>query len=242
MSRTSRSIGFGLTEQDDAYVEAPSETRESRNSLLHQVTRTVCRDCNNGWMSRLEQDATPILTALIGAVNAGSDVTLDPSQAKVLARWATKTAWTSELASLGDHNQIESWIPPRMRHALTTDLDPPPSSWVWLAAYRQGEPAQSLQARVEFDPASPPDGRPSRRFLATCLMLRGVALLTFTFDEPVRFPPPLKPLCGLRVWPRPMELEFPPPPVSYRELHQAISNFGDWLPLHDRPFRRGLLL
>jgi hypothetical protein len=84
------------------------DTGQKTKEHVLAETRTVCRDYNNGWMSRLEQHATPILTALIGAANAGSDVTLHPSQAKVLARWATKTAWTSELASLGDHSRNAS--------------------------------------------------------------------------------------------------------------------------------------
>ena len=52
--------------------------------------RVVCRPCNTKWMSVLEMDAKPLLTALFNA--NGASVELDENTQLVLARWAFKTA------------------------------------------------------------------------------------------------------------------------------------------------------
>jgi hypothetical protein len=33
-------------------------------------------------------------------------------------------------------------------------------------------------------------------------------------------------------------IEFPPPPITQRDLHLAIGRYAPWLSLHDRPFDR----
>ncbi len=237
MSRTSRGFGFGLNASADAYVDGGSRTRVSQNSLLHQVTRAVCKQCNEGWMSRLEQATEPTLAALFDAARTGEPVTLSQHEAAMLARWATKTSWTAELALLGDQNQRRAWMPAQMRQALTESVEPPPTVRVWLASYDGTEVCHQMQAHVLYDRISPPNGEPPRRLLASCLILSGVALLTYSFDTPAPFPPPLKPLRGLLLWPRPTEVEFPPLPVSHEDLFGAVSNYREWLPLHSAPFR-----
>jgi len=56
--------------------------------------RSVCRDCNLGWMSTLEQESKPI----IGPLLHGSDIVapMDITQQSVVARWAVKTAMVGE--------------------------------------------------------------------------------------------------------------------------------------------------
>jgi hypothetical protein len=52
--------------------------------------KRICEPCNNGWMSRLEERAKPILVRLMErklALDA-----LDDEQRRLLARWAGKTA------------------------------------------------------------------------------------------------------------------------------------------------------
>lgn len=54
--------------------------------------KRVCRTCNNGWMSRLENEAKPVIESIlddkIKAVDASAQLTL--------ARWAVKTAMVLE--------------------------------------------------------------------------------------------------------------------------------------------------
>jgi hypothetical protein len=237
MERTAYGSGFGLLDDDRAYASIGESVRVSRNSLLHQVTRTVCTVCNNGWMSRLEAAARPILMNLFGARRENETRTLSPDEATVLARWAVKTSWTSELSGLGDQNQSHAWMPADMRRRLCVEDAPPATSWVWLTACQDLDLCQQLQAHVVYDRTSPPTpGQTPRRILANCLIVNGIALLVYSFDSRAPFPPPLAAPHGLRLWPKPPSVEFPPPSVSQRDLFLAVGRYTHWLPLHNRPF------
>jgi hypothetical protein len=51
--------------------------------------RSVCANCNNGWMSRLEEQVDPIFDKLTN----GTDLNLlSPGEVETLARWTGKTA------------------------------------------------------------------------------------------------------------------------------------------------------
>jgi hypothetical protein len=54
------------------------------------VAGTICGQCNNGWMSRLEGDAKPVLIRLIEDPHRLEQ--LDPVQRTLIARWTLKTA------------------------------------------------------------------------------------------------------------------------------------------------------
>ncbi|MFJ6950071.1 hypothetical protein [Micromonospora aurantiaca (nom. illeg.)] len=237
MERTTYSSGFDTIDDGRAYASVGESVKVSRNSLLHQVTRTVCGVCNNGWMSRLETAAKPILKDLLTARRDDQPRALPITEATVLARWAVKTSWTSELAGLGDQNQEHAWMPADMRQRLVVEDTPPATSWVWLAACRDLNLCQQLQATVVYDRTSPPTpGQEPRRILASGLIINGLALLVYSFDHRAPFPPPLPAPHGLRLWPSPSSVEFPPPPVTQQDLLLAISQYGSWLPLHNRPF------
>lgn len=47
--------------------------------------RAVCRTCNNGWMSGLEEEVRPVLTPLV----EGAACALDTEQLRTLAQWLT---------------------------------------------------------------------------------------------------------------------------------------------------------
>jgi hypothetical protein len=54
--------------------------------------KIVCGECNEGWMSDLETDASRLLSPLI----AGKESSLDQPQQLLAAFWATKTAMVGE--------------------------------------------------------------------------------------------------------------------------------------------------
>ncbi|ROO52208.1 hypothetical protein EDC02_7118 [Micromonospora sp. Llam0] len=162
---------------------------------------------------------------------------LSPAESVMLARWAVKTSWTSELAGLGSQNQDHAWLPLEMRQRLAEEDTPPASSWVWLAAHHDLGVCQQIQAHVTFDRTSPPTpGKAPRRLLASCLIVNGIATLVYSFANRTAFPPPLAAPHGLRMWPQPSPAEFPPPPVSHQDLLLAVSSYAPWLALHDQPF------
>jgi hypothetical protein len=55
-------------------------------------SQCVCRECNNEWMSRIQERAKPVVLKLAQAQSA----TLSIHDQKVLATWATMSAMTSE--------------------------------------------------------------------------------------------------------------------------------------------------
>ena len=61
-------------------------------SGLGLVTRTVCKTCNGGWMSRLEYLARPILQPMM----SGKPQTLSEEDQLILMRWLMKTAMMME--------------------------------------------------------------------------------------------------------------------------------------------------
>jgi hypothetical protein len=67
------------------------------NTLLREhglnkyATRQVCFRCNGGWMSRLENQAKPLILSLMKAER--SVLVLTDNERKTLSRWAVKTAF-----------------------------------------------------------------------------------------------------------------------------------------------------
>jgi hypothetical protein len=88
------------------------------------VSRTVCKSCNNGWMSDLEHDTQPILKPLI----FGQAKTLSEDDQLILTSWLMKTSMmleflpdsTSNFFNQTDREQFcqTSSIPPNTRMFL----------------------------------------------------------------------------------------------------------------------------
>jgi hypothetical protein len=76
----------------------------------------VCQNCNNGWMSTLEDDTSPIVTPMI----IDEAVTLDSLQRFKLAQWTMKCAMLFEFMDGGgrfytqeDRSQFQATLVPR---------------------------------------------------------------------------------------------------------------------------------
>src|SRR5690606_33239285 len=74
---------------------APAQLTKSVRRQGHLVTRklrVVCRTCNNGWMSQLEESAKPLLLRGFDA----ETFTLTPKDQGLLSRWACMKAMVAE--------------------------------------------------------------------------------------------------------------------------------------------------
>jgi len=60
------------------------------------VSGLVCRDCNNGWMNRLEGKAKPLLIPLLN----GDRGHIEQEQCEIIAKWLYKTSLTLHSASI----------------------------------------------------------------------------------------------------------------------------------------------
>ncbi|WP_163512546.1 hypothetical protein [Fodinicola acaciae] len=184
-------------------------------------------------MSSLEAASRPVMLALMDSTRAATPVAITADDAATLARWTTKTAMTSELASLRDEKNEEPWISADLREALMTASSPLANSRVWLATYAPGEVCKLMQSVVTYDPIQ---GGGQRQAFASCLMLNGVAFLTYIFRPGDRFNPlpPLQRFHGLLLWPTLTPVEYPPLPCKESELFNAITNWSPWLSIYNK--------
>jgi hypothetical protein len=69
----------------------PEDTPLGSHGLNTFGAKKVCCTCNNGWMSRLESEAKPLILGLMRQKT--SIMTLTDAERLVLSRWAVKTAF-----------------------------------------------------------------------------------------------------------------------------------------------------
>jgi len=74
-------------------VESQYPARQWKSREVSLVTRSVCRDCNSGWMSRLESDVKPILSPMIH----GETSQLSLESQKLITTWLLKTAFVVDV-------------------------------------------------------------------------------------------------------------------------------------------------
>jgi hypothetical protein len=82
-------------------VTGPATTSKAGTPLWHGkvlkvLIRAVCEDCNNGWMSRLENDVSRVIGDSMR--NAPAPFALTDPQRETVRAWAVKTALMLELA------------------------------------------------------------------------------------------------------------------------------------------------
>jgi hypothetical protein len=94
-----------------------------------QKVGSVCDQCNNGWMSRLEEKVKPILKPMM----LGNAVTLTAQQQERITTWMTKCAMMYESMATGEvfFNGLD-------RHHFWKTGSPLDSTAVWLGQYTGG--------------------------------------------------------------------------------------------------------
>jgi hypothetical protein len=90
--------------EDDKLFQGVSSSKTNElitspriHSSFNFVQGHVCQECNNGWMSRLEVLAKPLLVPLIDGQRKIEE--LSASESAIIAKWTTKTAYMHSLTS-----------------------------------------------------------------------------------------------------------------------------------------------
>jgi hypothetical protein len=112
---------------------APVNRQEGSGPVLigqdPEITiNTVCRTCNNGWMSQLEEKNVARLKPML----LNTAITLDPGGMKLLAEWAVKTAMVAE--SIKPRNDNENFFTRAERIAMRECQAIPERTRVWIGA------------------------------------------------------------------------------------------------------------
>jgi hypothetical protein len=90
-----------------------------------KTLKIVCRSCNNGWMSRMEDAVKPLLIDMFN----GNRVELDEAAQRDLARWAFKTA-----AVLAHVTGRQGQVPVEQCRAFHQTDEPPPGVFIRIGA------------------------------------------------------------------------------------------------------------
>ena len=117
---------------------------------LEAKAKVVCKPCNEGWMSRLEEEAKLILKSVIGE---GYPVSLLPKSIPSLAAFAFKGAVVANHMNIGE----QPFFSASTRSHFRESLDIPVGMQMWIASY-SGEKLRGDFSGYRF--------RPSEGFLA----------------------------------------------------------------------------
>jgi hypothetical protein len=136
-----RDVPMGLFKRD---TDGNRERKRVDIKLDSFRLKGICEACNNGWMSTLENEAKPLILALIRGVIQFS--ALSEVQRRVLARWAGKPA-IIESHSVGAESPVSSDFLKRMR----TNGDGVPGRFAVAASRTHLEVFALMQIGLIFD-------------------------------------------------------------------------------------------
>jgi hypothetical protein len=95
---------------------------DPRNSTI----KSVCHECNNGWMSSLDSAGKPVLSLLI----KGEAAFLDADSQKLIATWVAMKTMVGEF-----FDPVKAAVPLSERQFLR-DRRQPPDNWIiWIGNY-----------------------------------------------------------------------------------------------------------
>lgn len=110
---------------------ADVDRRNINGDSKSRRVKLVCADCNNGWMSRLQERAKPVVLPL--AIGRSTSIGVDAQG--TLAAWCAMSVMTS------DHFYPDrAAIPQQHRDALMNVGMPPAAQWkIWIGHYERGD-------------------------------------------------------------------------------------------------------
>ncbi len=166
----------------------------------------VCRSCNGGWMSEIEQHAKPILTPLV----QGLRTTLTVQDQYTVSLWMTLKSLMYELLDWSHH-----FIRPEYFQTFFTIRKPPPNFRVCLAEFGGGLNQVASYVRVPLighESDKPPTPGPNLQLL-TLIFGHLVIQSVLPFDGTVsalRYEPPTPTTTFVSIWPTQRTSTWPP--------------------------------
>ncbi|MCX6543880.1 MAG: hypothetical protein NTV05_05645 [Acidobacteria bacterium] len=171
--------------------------------------RFACESCNNGWMSNLENQAKPIIQALL----SDTPVTFSGNQREIAARWTLKTAMVFE--AVGGRG----WFYTREERAVVRSGHIPAGYTAFWASRCMNLPGAYSAANNMFESADL--SRSGVHGHVTTLAIGTLALQVITVRPSVAVPLNAVitidggnlepwPRTALQLWPPTIEFEWPP--------------------------------
>jgi hypothetical protein len=183
------------------------------NHLVVTVRDMVCRQCNNDWMSQLENR---VKSFLVPALTHEREIALDQLQQRDLAKWAVMKVLLIEHSSRQFRAHLRTqtgYLATEAELAWLCKHDgPPPRSRIWIAGFdAEHRYAVTIQSRLGTWPQALDGGSPIPAHLTTLTLgytLLQVATTDFVLADARSLPDfPLDPPWPYsealsRIWPR----------------------------------------
>jgi hypothetical protein len=173
------------------------------------VSRLPCTECNNGWMSRLESAAKPVLIPLMKGV--ASD--LAPEQQKIISAWLLKTCIMVEVL----HDTNPDYFEAGDRKALKESLAIPAQTSVFLARYVGAHEIRIHEMPLDLAFGPLESAAWSYSYSAT-LAIKQLAFQIFSFRTPENHSLTVTPEiprfwhdATIQIWPTGNSVRWPPP-------------------------------
>jgi hypothetical protein len=122
-------IKIALPNEKNAILHAP-EIKTKQGDLGTLKIRNICKTCNNGWMSRIEENAMSDLSKLIN----GEAISLNTDQQMKISAWIMLTCIDAEFTDIPTQA-----IPERERTFLMKYLHPSNRWVIYIARYKGKE-------------------------------------------------------------------------------------------------------
>lgn len=190
-----------------------------------QEVRDVCGACNNGWMSRLESAAQPVLTPLIlgdsGAIAVGDQ--------PMIAMWAQKTALTAMLLSSKEQRDNGYGLAPSEYRALYDNresVSPLSGSQFWVGRF-EGDGAFAAVRVTPLTVRIPELPEPHIPQAYAMTIVLGALII-----HGVRFPPPARSIDAVmtygfpQLWPTSSQVDWPAGQVCTEETFVSLADAG----------------
>ncbi|MBS1675974.1 MAG: hypothetical protein JST08_01185 [Actinobacteria bacterium] len=227
--------------------EGTNELPQWERKPFREKAKFVCKACNHGWMSELENEAKPILTPAITREELPYEFSLVAQW--IAARWAVKTVYVMQ-ASL-------PLAPPIRPTLLMLNFKPPPQTTVWIGSHARAreDPISScyVQKPLELNAGRGSASEPVDFGYLSFLAVGGISFLVVEhrFDSYVECVlGPENPFSDMfiKLWPRSRSILSWPPHAMADRAYLDILFDPDTLPLgfdprffpgrlHEEPYR-----
>lgn len=195
--RFSFTTGFETSPDRPGYRGVQPVLARAKSAIVNVTTDRVCRGCNTGPLSRLDNAAKPTALRLFEAAEQAEPFRVTSEEAQTLAAWVLKIAITHLLSK--DEAPL---ISGGACSDLVTTGRPIRASVAWIGVHDWFPPSVA-HARLAIDALSTPQGSdipPARCDLTTISMAR-LTFVTWVPERSGHGPPQLDLTRWSRLWP-----------------------------------------
>jgi hypothetical protein len=223
-----------MRQRSVAGISGLSDQKRYQGDVNASRIKAVCKDCNSGWMSRLEASARFTLVPLI----EGKPAVMAEQRQRVLAAWVAMKSMVIEFSNAEDAVTKED-----EREFLMLHMEPPPNWRIWIAKqhglrWRTGlvRAANTIGFASEGGTKVLPDSSFAKNTQSITLGFGQLLIHAFSTRVPGLEPQPSPPMASAlrKIWPLSPGFLWPAGPVitdfGIDALSVALPTLGNSLP------------